>query len=271
MKLRCVNKGKDYVKRQIVQLTLRELVSLYADKRLWVAFGAIVALFVFTGPFGTIDRLGFAERLGFWLTVHFVTWTIALTGVALVSAWNGASSRIGMWQTIIGCCLATPLIGIAVSVIRSLFLDQQITATSVFWQMLQALPVAIIIGIVAYFFFQPSQASPSVAEQRDHDARLMLRLPPEKRGELLYMSMQDHYVEIVTSKGRELVLLRLADAMNEAGSATGIQVHRSHWAAFSAIKTTKRNGGRTSVIMSDGAELPVSRTYVKALREAGTG
>ncbi|MEM9473461.1 MAG: LytTR family DNA-binding domain-containing protein, partial [Pseudomonadota bacterium] len=221
--------------------------------------------------FGTIDRLGFAERLGFWLTVHFVTWTIALSGVALVSAWNGENSPIGIWQTVIGCCLATPLIGIAVSVIRTLFLDEQITATSVFSQMLQALPVAIIIGIVAYFFFQPSPALSSIPERRDQDVRLMLRLPPEKRGELLYMSMQDHYVEIVTSKGRQLVLLRLADAINEAGSATGVQVHRSHWAAFSAIKTTRRNGGRTSVVMSDGTELPVSRTYVKALREAGIG
>ncbi len=252
-----------------MQLTLREMLSLFSNKRLWMAFAAIVALFVFTGPFGTIDRLGFAERLGFWLTVHFVTWTIALTGVALVSAWNGEHSRIGIWQTIIGCCLATPLIGIAVSVIRTLFLNEQITATSVFWQMLQALPVAIIIGIVAYFFFQPVQPPSSHPEGRDRDARLMLRLSPDKRGELLYMSMQDHYVEIVTAKGRELVLLRLADAINEAGSTTGIQVHRSHWAAFSAITTTRRDGGKTSVIMSDGTELPVSRTYIRALREAG--
>ena len=97
----------------------------------------------------------------------------------------------------------------------------------------------------------------------------MLRLPPEKRGELLYMSMQDHYVEIVTARGRELVLLRLADAMTEAGSTTGIQVHRSHWVAFSAISSIKRDGGKSSVVMTDGTELPVSRTYTKALREAG--
>ena len=257
------------MKRQIVQLTLREMQSLFADKRLWMAFGAIVALFVFTGPFGTIDQLKFAERLGFWLTVHFVTWTIALTSVALVSVWNDDSSRIGIWQTVIGCCLATPFIGFAVSAIRTLFLSEPITVTSVFWQMVQALPVAIIIGIVAYFFFQPAQSSSAVSENREPEARLMLRLPPEKRGELLYMSMQDHYVEIVTAKGRELVLLRLADAISEAGSTTGIQVHRSHWAAFSAIATTRRDGGKTSVVMSDGTELPVSRTYAKALREAG--
>lgn len=257
------------MKRQIVQLTLREMRSLFSDKRLWMAFGAIVALFVFTGPFGTIDQLRFAERLGFWLTVHFVTWTIALTSVALVSVWNDDGSRIGIWQTIIGCCLATPFIGFAVSAIRTLFLNEPITVTSVFWQMVQALPVAIIIGIVAYYFFQPVQSPSGDPKSRDPDARLMLRLPPEKRGELLYMSMQDHYVEIVTAKGRELVLLRLADAINEAGSATGIQVHRSHWAAFAAIATTTRDGGRTSVVMTDGTELPVSRTYVKALREAG--
>ena len=257
------------MKRQVVQLTLREMRSLFSDKRLWIAFGAIVALFVFTGPFGTIDRLGFFERLGFWLTVHFVTWSIALTGVALVSVWSDESSRIGIRQTVIGCCLATPFIGFAVSLIRTLFLDETITVTSVFWQTVQALPVAIIIGIVAYFFFQPVQSPSTDPQERDPDARLMLRLPPAKRGELLFMSMQDHYVEIVTRKGRELVLLRLADAISEAGSATGIQVHRSHWVAFSGISSVKRDGGKTSVIMSDGTELPVSRTYASALREAG--
>ncbi len=257
------------MKRQIVQLTLREMRSLFSHKRLWMAFGAIVALFVFTGPFGTIDRLGFAERLGFWLTVHFVTWSIALTGIAVVSVWDGRTSRIGILQTVVGCCLATPFIGLAVGLIRTLFLSEPITAASVFWQMVQALPVAIIIGFVAYFFFQPSQASPSGGEIRDPEARLLLRLPPEKRGELLYMSMQDHYVEIVTSKGRELALLRLADAIGEAGDASGIQVHRSHWAAFSAISSIRRDGGKSSVVMSDGTELPVSRTYAKALRDAG--
>ena len=203
---------------QIVQLTLRELRSLFADRRLWMAFGVIVALFVFTGPFGTIDRLGFAERLGFWLTVHFVTWSIALSGIAVVSVWNGGSSRIGLLQTVIGCCLATPFIGLAVGLLRTLFLNDAITTASVLWQMLQALPVAIIIGIVAYFFFQPVRSPASEVAPRDAQATLMLRLPPAKRGELLYMSMQDHYVEIVTSKGRELVLLRLADAINEAGT-----------------------------------------------------
>jgi len=257
------------VKRQIVQLTLREMRSLFSDKRLWMAFGAIVALFVFTGPFGTIDQLGFAERLGFWLTVHFVTWTIALTSVALVSVWNDGNSRISIWQTVIGCCLATPFIGFAVSAIRTLFLSEPITAASVFWQMVQALPVAIIIGIVAFFFFQTEQSPLSDREGGDPDARLMLRLPPEKRGELLYMSMQDHYVEIVTAKGRELVLLRLADAIIEAGSTNGIQVHRSHWVAFSAISSIKRDGGKAAVVMTDGTELPVSRTYAKTLREAG--
>ena len=257
------------MKRQIVQLTLREMRSLFSDKRLWMAFGVIVALFVFTGPFGTIDRLEFAERLGFWLTVHFVTWSIALTGIALVMVWNDDNSHIGIWQTVIGCCLATPFIGFAVSLIRTLFLTEPITITSVFWQMVQALPVAIIIGIVAYFFFQPVQSPTIGSERRDSDGRLMLRLPPEKRGQLLYMSMQDHYVEIVTSKGRELVLLRLADAINEAGSTTGIQVHRSHWAAFSAISSIRRSAGKSGVVMSDGTELPVSRTFAKALRAAG--
>lgn len=33
-------------------------------------------------------------------------------------------------------------------------------------------------------------------------APLLERLPPQKRGELLRLSVQDHYTEIVTTRGR---------------------------------------------------------------------
>ena len=54
------------------------------------------------------------------------------------------------------------------------------------------------------------------------------RLPLAKRGPVVRMSMQDHYVELTTAHGSELVLLRMADAVAEADPA-GLRIHRSHW------------------------------------------
>ncbi len=257
------------MKQQVVHLALREMRSLVTDHRLWIAFSVVVALFVFTGPFGTYDLLGFAERLGFWLTVHAATWMIALAGIALVNAWHGKGQPIGLVQTVMGCCLATPFIGIAVSLVKTLFLGSVFSLQSVLWQMLEALPVAIIVGLVAYFFFKSSSQPEAAVAQPAAANRLMLRLPPQKRGVLQHLTMQDHYVDVVTDRGSELVLLRLADAIAEAGEGAGLQIHRSHWVAFDAVGTVERQDGKVVVATTSGARLPVSRTYLPALKDAG--
>ncbi len=258
------------MKQQLLQLALREVQSLMADRRLWIAFSVVVALFVVTGPFGTYDLLGFTERLGFWLTVHAVTWVIALAGIALVSVWSSKDKPITVAQTVLGCCLATPLIGLAVSLVKALFLASPFSTEVVLWQMLQALPVAIIVGLVAYYFFQsaPGEALASPVAAGTSSSRLIMRLPPEKRGVLQHLSMQDHYVEVVTDKGRELVLLRLADAIAEAGEDQGIQVHRSHWVAFDAVRSVEREAGKAFIVTKAGVRLPVSRTFMPALKQA---
>ena len=60
-------------------------------------------------------------------------------------------------------------------------------------------------------------------------------MPLPQRGGLLALSVEDHYVDIVTDKGKTLVLMRLADAMKETGSVAGLQIHRSHWVARGAV------------------------------------
>ena len=83
------------------------------------------------------------------------------------------------------------------------------------------------------------------------------------------LSVQDHYVEVTTTKGRELILLRLGDAMAEVGETAGLQVHRSHWVATDQVTAARRDGARAILTMSDGRDIPVSRTYVPAIKEAG--
>jgi hypothetical protein len=96
------------------------------------------------------------------------------------------------------------------------------------------------------------------------------RLPSKLRGASLYaVEAQDHYLRLHTSRGSDLILMRLSDALAELKGIEGAQVHRSWWVARNAVIETKRAEGRAIIILPSGAEAPVSRTYVKALREAG--
>ena len=81
--------------------------------------------------------------------------------------------------------------------------------------------------------------------------------------------VEDHYVDIVTDKGKTLVLMRLADAMREAAAIPGLQIHRSHWVARDAVVRTQRADGKLSLELSNGLRLPVSRGFLPAVKEAG--
>ena len=78
--------------------------------------------------------------------------------------------------------------------------------------------------------------------------------------------MQDHYTEVVTTRGRQLVLLRFADAMNEIGQTQGLQVHRSHWIADADVVSLRKPAGRLHVMTQDGTEIPVSRSHSAAVQ-----
>lgn len=96
--------------------------------------------------------------------------------------------------------------------------------------------------------------------------RLPLRL---RDAELWAVEAEDHYLRLHTSKGQDLILMRLADAVAELDGLEGAQVHRSWWVARAALTDVRRGDGRATLTLKDGAQVPVSRTYAKALREAG--
>ncbi|WP_281279575.1 LytTR family DNA-binding domain-containing protein [Pararhodobacter zhoushanensis] len=97
----------------------------------------------------------------------------------------------------------------------------------------------------------------------------MARLRLDKRFRLISLSIQDHSVEAVTLRGRDLRLMRLSDAIAETGGDGGSQVHRSHWVALDQGRAERREGTRGLLTLSDGHEIPVSRTYAAAAKAAG--
>ncbi len=83
------------------------------------------------------------------------------------------------------------------------------------------------------------------------------------------MEAEDHYLRLHTSRGSDLILLRLADALDELDGIEGARVHRSWWVARDAVQAAVRDDGRTSLRLKGDILAPVSRTYVKALRAEG--
>ena len=100
--------------------------------------------------------------------------------------------------------------------------------------------------------------------------KFLERLPVRYRtADLWAIASEDHYCRVYTSLGREMVLLRLSDAERELAGANGLRVHRSWWVAKDGIADAKREDGRIKLVLKSGEEVPVSRSYQAAVREAG--
>jgi DNA-binding LytR/AlgR family response regulator len=100
--------------------------------------------------------------------------------------------------------------------------------------------------------------------------KFLARLPPRLAGADLYaVEAEDHYLRLHTSQGQDLILMRLGDAIDELEGLEGAQTHRSWWVAKAAVAGAERLDGRAVLTLRDGAEVPVSRGFAKALRSAG--
>lgn len=87
--------------------------------------------------------------------------------------------------------------------------------------------------------------------------------------ELVSLSAEDHYIRVVTDKGNALIRYRSADALSEVRQLPGIQVHRSHWVAIQAFERVRTSSKGYQLILSDGSDVPVSRTNIGLLKAAG--
>lgn len=92
------------------------------------------------------------------------------------------------------------------------------------------------------------------------------RLPPHLRSADIYaLAAEDHYVRVITARGDELVLMRLSDAIRETAPLKGLSPHRSWWVAEAGVDNIKKS----EIILRTEQTVPISRTGMKLVREAG--
>ena len=111
----------------------------------------------------------------------------------------------------------------------------------------------------------PAPATPPPAAEAP--SKFLDRLPVEVGQDIVYLKMSDHYVKVVTTLGQCDILMRFADAIAELGDR-GLRVHRSYWVAYPHVEGWRRHNQRTLLQLTGGHVVPVSRTYLGALRAA---
>lgn len=224
-------------------------------------FAGMVVIFTMVGPFGTYTELTVADRLSYWTgLIFFVAFFVHVCiRIAMDTPLLGRMSQL--WRVWLGVA-----VGSAPAAAMAALIDRVYRGTSADLLDLTQIwaQIAAISAVIAPFEFLRWSKS----EEEDEDPPVPLRTRFHERlthdlgTDIISLSMQDHYVEVTTTQGTGLILMRMRDALDELQGLPGVQLHRSHWAARSHLERMRRDKGKNSVQLSDGRRLPVSNTYL---------
>ncbi|MFC2951518.1 LytTR family DNA-binding domain-containing protein [Marinicaulis aureus] len=234
---------------------------------------ALGAVFAFLGVYDT-DNLPFQKRYIFW-TSTMVTGTAA---GALAGPWvfnhvlrgRNTIAQLAVVAALISCPVLLVIVGFSTGFTSSWPTNdlpmQYARVFAISFILVSGTYVAAkalgVIGVAAV----SSTSDPSPI------TKFLSRLPAKYRGAELYaVSSEDHYLRIHTDRGEELILMRLSDAMRELEGAEGLQTHRSWWVASKGVDEMSRENGKQTLMLKSGVAAPVSRSFAKAVREAGLG
>lgn len=231
---------------------------------LWL-FGSLFC--IASGPFGTQVSFELWERAVYWPLVVGLSILVGgavrafVHGVLYVP--NPVFQQI--WVSVLVSVILSPML----VWLAAVFVGPGEQTPGLFRMFGYVLMVSGVISAIVLAVAAQQSSSATEESVELGGARLMTRISPDLRAPIQRMQVRDHYVEVVTGKGREMLLIRFADALSEVASAEGMQVHRSHWVAREAMTGIARDRGRIHLLLNDGTEVPVSRTYLSAVEALG--
>ena len=228
--------------------------------------GIASALALFSSLFGPFDH-GVASWLTNTLANLIFSWTGSMLGLFAVRAVDCRLRRGALATGLVAGVAITPPQGLIVWVVISFLNGRRLPVSELpelFWRtVLICIASCFAATFIVYRLRTTASAAPAPAP-----VKFLERLPLKLRGaEVWAVEAEDHYLRLHTSKGQDLILLRLADAIAELDGIEGAQVHRSWWVARDAIADARKGDGRATLTLKDGAEVPVSRTFAGQLRE----
>lgn len=248
-----------------LQSAKREWHALLGSRPTLVAIAAAGVVAGLAGPFGTLEHLSLLPRLAYWIGLCAVTYVTGALLIAMLTAGGLGRHLPQVPAVLLAGCVAGLAVAAEVALLNWAVFGLAPTAPRYLAVLaMNGIAIAIVIAGAALYL------GPSLETGAPVRAPALLdRLPLDKRGALISLSVQDHYVEVTTTKGREMLLMRLSDAIREAEPTPGLQVHRSHWVATGQVRAARRDGARAVLTMAHGQDIPVSRSNLAAVKEAG--
>lgn len=261
-----------------LSLALRQTQQSLRTPLFWMVVGVAIVLTAFAGPYYTLERFTFAERLVYWGSTHVLSATL----MTFVSIFAYRLTEAHNWNWMIVSGLAG-LFGIP-WVAGSIYLAEAIAAgapqsrldLSDFWMLCLAVAPPLIAvtmlinGIIAYQ--SPDNKSQTYRSETQGSASpgltpLQSKLPLQLGHDIVSVQAQDHYIEVTTPLGQATILMRLSDAVLDLAPLNGQQVHRSWWVSLAHIERIERAGHVQEIVLSTGHHVPVGRSFRSKLRD----
>jgi hypothetical protein len=97
----------------------------------------------------------------------------------------------------------------------------------------------------------------------------LARLTDLRTEELVAIEAEDHYIQVHSTRGKELVYYRFKDALEDLRDLDGLQIHRSAWVSRNGISALEEEGRALQVVLVTGARMRASLSNRGALLQAG--
>lgn len=285
--MRCFAKLQGVARRDFAQPARRGLDVAWLQVRAaesCFSF-ALAPVLAWMRPFG-VDEQSFIVRMGYWSTL-LVVWFALVAGARLALAERrGFEAPRPVRREVAAVLLAAvPMVVIAGAATHALT-GWQATLPEVLEMYLQILVLggtALLLSRLLTLGPQPATAAPGPPPPAALAPPspvvpalpaprlvppLVERLPPELRGPLVCLQMEDHYVRVHTMRGSALLLMRLTDAIAGTQPVAGRQVHRSWWVSDQAVEAYERAGRVGVLLLSNGCRVPVSQRYLAEVEAA---
>lgn len=242
-----------------------EAVAELLGTRRRISVVLLIALLTgLVGPFGTEMSFLDAQRYLYWALIVFGT----AIPVHLVFFFVERVSRRTNWSALIWVPIASVVAALPAMVVVNgvaCAFGSCISRAGMTELYLQCAVVILSISTMVKLL-SSREAMPIPAPSAPV---LLRRLPGARRGRLIRLAAQDHYVEVITDQGRSLVAMRFKDAIEETGQVAGAQVHRSHWVAREAVVARQTVSGKVALELTDGSLVPLGRTFRRKASDAG--
>lgn len=220
------------------------------------------------GPFGTFGELTTSERYAYWIGLTLLMW---LQGVALLALIDQPlSRRVTARRARVALAALLAAVPTAFEVAwAEMFLrvERDLGPVDILAIAGDVALLSVPLLLLTHGWAPAATAAHSEAPANGGLEFLVAMMEPKRRGRLIAVSSEDHYVRLYSEQGNQLIAMRFGDAIARLDGEQGQQVHRRWWVANDAVDHLERAGDGMQLRLHNGLIVPVSRSYLQQARK----